>query len=170
MSAPKKPIIIDVEASGLGGMSYPIEVGVALEDDTKYCSLIMPAPDWTHWDDGAESVHRIARDILENYGKPIHEVASELNQRFEGKTLYTDGWVVDKPWLTTLFHAAGVDMKFTVSALEMILSEQQMERWHTTKDKILSEVKKARHRASFDAWVIQETYKQTLSPNDLTPG
>jgi hypothetical protein len=35
--------------------------------------------------------------------------------------VYTDGWVVDKPWLTTLFYAAGVDMKFTVSSLEMIL-------------------------------------------------
>ena len=169
MSAPRTPIIIDVEASGFGGTSYPIEIGVALEDESKYCSLIMPAPDWTHWDDSAESVHRIARDILENYGKPIQEVAAELNQRFAGKTLYTDGWVVDKPWLIRLFHAAGIEMKFSVSALEMILTEQQMERWHTTKDKILADVKERRHRASFDAWVIQETYKQTLSA-DLTSG
>lgn len=143
-------------------MSYPIEVGVALDDDTKYCSLIFPAPEWQHWDDDAEKVHRIARDILETYGNPIQEVANHLNKLFEGKTLYTDGWVVDKPWLTTLFHAAGIPMKFYVSDLEMILSEAQMERWHETKAKVLADVAKHRHRASFDAWVIQETYKRTL--------
>ena len=58
----KTPIIIDVEASGFGNGSYPIEVGVALDDDTKFCSLIHPAPEWDHWDDEAEKVHRIARD------------------------------------------------------------------------------------------------------------
>jgi len=159
----EKPIIIDIEASGFGSMSYPIEVGIALEDDTKYCSLILPASDWEHWDNDAEKVHRIARDILEAYGNPVQEVAAHLNQLLEGKTLYTDGWVVDKPWLTTLFYKANMEMKFHVSDLEMILSEEQMTRWHDTKDKILAEVKKHRHRASFDAWIIQETYKRTLA-------
>ncbi len=163
MRNPEKPIIIDVEASGFGGMSYPIEVGLALDDDTQYCSLILPAPEWDHWDDGAEKVHRIARDILETYGKPIAEVTAHLNKLLEGKTLYTDAWVVDKPWLMTLFHRAQVDMKFSVSALEMILSEPQMERWHATKDQILAEGKKHRHRASFDARIIQETYQRTLA-------
>ncbi len=158
----EKPIIVDIEASGFGSMSYPIEVGIALEDDAKYCSLILPASDWEHWDSDAEKVHRIARDILETYGNPIQEVAAHLNRLLEGKTLYTDGWVVDKPWLTTLFAEAQMEMKFYVSDLEMILSEQQMARWHDTKDKILAEVKKHRHRASFDAWIIQETYKRTL--------
>ncbi len=162
MSRRKTPIIIDVEASGFGGASYPIEVGVALDDDTKYCSLIHPAPQWDHWDDAAEKVHRIARDILETYGKPLQEVAAHLNHLLEGKTLYTDGWVVDKPWLTTLFYEAKMEMKFSVSPLEMILSEEQMALWHDTKDKLLAEVQKHRHRASFDAWIIQETYKRTL--------
>ena len=162
MRRPEKPIIIDVEASGFGGMSYPIEIGIAFDDDTKYCALILPAPEWDHWDSGAEKVHRIARDILETYGKPIQEVAKILAQLLDGKTLYTDGWVVDKPWLTTLFHKAQMKMNFFVSPLEVILSEQQMERWHHTKDKVLAEVKDQRHRASFDAWVIQETYRRTL--------
>lgn len=70
--------------------------------------------------------------------------------------------MVDKPWLTTLFHKAGMDMKFRVSPLELILSEEQMARWHDTKDRLLGELKERRHRASFDAWVIQETYKRTL--------
>ena len=69
--------------------------------------------------------------------------------------------MVDKPWLTRLFYAAGVDMTFGVSALEMILSEQQMACWHETKNRILAEAKAHRHRASFDAWIVQETYRQT---------
>jgi hypothetical protein len=160
-AGPSRPAIIDLEASGLGGGSYPIEVGIAAGDSSKYCALILPASDWTHWDKEAEKIHRIARDILETHGKPIRDVADDLNKLYAGQTLYSDGWVVDKPWMVQLFHAARVAMKFAVSPLEMILSEAQMGRWHNTKDQLLAEVKHQRHRASFDAWVIQETYKRT---------
>jgi hypothetical protein len=156
------PLIIDVEASGFGAHSYPIEIGLAMEGGDKFCSLILPAPDWTHWDDEAEKVHRVSRDILETYGKPMEEVAAVLNLLLEGKTVYTDGWVVDKPWLTTLFHAAGIPMKFQVSSLEMILSESQMAAWHETKDRVVEEKQLSRHRASYDAVIIQETYQRTL--------
>jgi len=157
------PCIIDVEASGFGGMSYPIEVGVALDGRNNFCSLILPAPDWTHWDTSAEKIHHIARDVLVTYGQPLQKVARELNRLLAGKTVYSDGWVVDKPWLSTLFYAAGEDMNFQVSALEMILSEPQMAIWHRTKDKVIEEMNLTRHRASYDAWLIQETYKRTLS-------
>ena len=162
MPQPHEPLIVDVEASGFGGDSYPIEIGLALEDGSKFCTLIAPAPDWTHWDDDAETVHRISRDILETYGKPMQDVANFLNDILAGKTVYTDGWVVDKPWLTRLFHAAGVEMDFTVSSLEMILSPEQMEVWHDTKDQVVEDMELKRHRASYDALIIQETYKRTL--------
>ncbi len=162
MKQPSEPLIIDVEASGFGGHSYPIEIGLALQDGSKFCTLIAPAPDWTHWDEQAETVHRVSRDILETYGKPLEDVAQFLNEILAGKTIYTDGWVVDKPWLVTLFHAAGVEMDFTVSPLEMILSPEQMEVWHETKDKVIEDMELKRHRASYDAIIIQETYKQTL--------
>jgi len=156
------PFIIDVEASGFGSESYPIEVGVALNDGRKFCTLILPAPHWTHWDEEAEKVHRVSRGLLEEFGKPIQEVADQLNEMLVGMTLYSDGWVVDKPWLTTLFHTAGRPMKFNVSPLEMILSEKQMAAWHETKDKVTIEMNLTRHRASNDACIIQETFKQTL--------
>ncbi len=165
----ENPIIIDVEASGFGGTSYPIEIGIALDDGTKYCSLISPAPDWQHWDCGAEKVHGIARDLLQTYGRPAREVAASLNALLAGKTLYSDGWVVDKPWLTTLFHAARLSMTFSVSPLELILTEQQMDRWHVTKARILAAERDLRHRASFDAWVVQQTYRQTLAESRPLP-
>ena len=79
--------------------------------------------------------------------------------------MFTDGWVVDKPWLTKLFHTAKIPMRFHVSPLEMILSESQMARWHETKNKIVTEHDVKRHRASNDAWVVQQTYKKTLAQN-----
>jgi hypothetical protein len=156
------PIIIDIEASGFGGASYPIEVGLVMEDGKKFCSLILPAPEWTHWDEEAEKVHNIERSILEVYGKEPKEVATLLNELLDGKTVYTDGWVVDKPWITTLFYEAGINMSFEVSSLEMILSESQMENWHKTKDQVIKDLDLSRHRASYDALIIQETYKRTL--------
>jgi len=49
---------------------------------------------------------------------------------------------VDRPWLTSLFYKAGMNMNFSVSPLELILSEEQMARWHDSKDKLLAEVQK----------------------------
>jgi hypothetical protein len=71
--------------------------------------------------------------------------------------------VVDKPWLTKLFYAAGVEMKFQVSSLEMIMTEPQILLWDETKVKVTEEAKLPRHRASNDAWLIQETYRHTSS-------
>ena len=159
----RPPIIVDIEASGFGTGSYPIEVGVVLNNGRKYCSLIAPAPGWTHWDEDAERVHCVSRDILGAYGKPALEVARSLNELLPQQTAYSDGWVVDKTWLDQLYFAAGIPSAFSLSALEMILSESQMEIWHATKDDLLRELGQQRHRASFDAYVVQETWERTWS-------
>ena len=156
------PNIIDIEASGFGGDSYPIEVGLVLSNGDKFCSLILPVDGWVHWNNDAEQVHHISRKKLQIYGKPVIQVANELNKLLEGMTLYSDGWVVDKPWLTRLFYASKTEMAFSVSPIEMILSEAQMAVWHEVKDQVITKYNIQRHRASNDAWVIQETYRQTL--------
>jgi len=161
MYYPNSPNIIDVEASGFGGDSYPIEVGLALSDGRKFCTLVLPTKHWDHWDDSAEQLHKISRETLQAHGRPVYEVACLLNELLEGVTVYSDGWVVDRPWMTTLFFAAGVKMRFNVSPLELILSESQMSVWHATKNEILTHANIERHRASCDAWVIQETFKRT---------
>ncbi len=158
----RNPFIIDVEASGFGIDSYPIEVGIVLEQDVKFCTLITPVDEWKHWDKSAEQIHGITRDCLFQYGKSVQKVALELNGLLKNKTIYSDGWVVDKPWLITLFQYAQVDMEFYVSPLEMLLSEQQMLIWDKTKQEVIEEEKLIRHRASSDAWVIQATFNRTL--------
>ena len=157
------PTIIDIEASGFGAESYPIEVGVALASGQTRCYLVLPRDDWTYWDEDAEKVHRIPRDILEAHGRPIDEVAQDLNQFIGEETVFSDGWEVDSPWLNQLFYAAGLMPYFRCSALDFILSEAQMQRWHETKDQVLAEMNLKRHRASLDALVIQKTYERTAS-------
>ena len=157
------PIIIDIEASGFGAESYPIEVGVVLEDGERYSSLIHPHSQWTHWDDHAELIHHISRSNLIEFGRPINLIANNLNQILRNKTVYSDGWVVDKPWIDQLFYNAGVEMQFHVSPLELILVEEQMRNWHLTKQEVINESNMTRHRASFDAWIIQETFRRTSS-------
>lgn len=161
MSRPR-PFIVDVEASGFGSRSYPIEIGLALEPDFRYCSLILPLPHWTHWDREAEKTHGISREILMSHGRPAVQVARTLNQLLNGATVYSDGWAVDKPWITRLFSEAGLRQAFSVSPLERILTEPQMENWHAAKQRVISSLGLCRHRASSDAFIIQETFVRTL--------
>ena len=163
MIKPAHPYIIDVEASGLGPESYPIEIGLALEPNQRYCSLIRPVAHWTHWDNQAESVHGITRDNLLRSGRPLREVASELNQLLGNKVVFSDAWPVDNTWIIELYAAAELEKTFTVSALEMILTEQQIDLWGETRDAVVVDLGLERHRASNDSWIIQETYIRTLA-------
>jgi hypothetical protein len=158
-----RPFIVDVEASGFGQESYPIEIGLALAKNERYCSLITPPASWTHWDKKAEQVHQITQEALKNHGNPIQKVARDLNHILKDTTIYSDGWVVDKPWITKLFTKAQIPKLFFISPLERILTEPQMEIWHKTKDRITLQTNLTRHRASSDSFIIQETFMQTLA-------
>lgn len=155
------PNIIDLEASGFGNESYPIEVGVADYAGNRFCTLIKPEDSWQHWDDSAQKVHNISRKRLLRCGKPIVEVANLLNVLYKNQILYSDGWVVDKPWINTLFQTAKIKIQFQVSPLEMILNEGQMNIWHSEKEIVMQDLNLARHRASNDALIIQETFRRT---------
>src|SRR5918995_1171108 len=84
------PTIIDLEASGFGTGSYPIEVGFVLADGSTQCMLIKPDEGWTHWDSKAEAVHGITRATLQAHGKSPLEVASQLNRSLARQTVYSD--------------------------------------------------------------------------------
>ncbi|WP_315853224.1 hypothetical protein [Alteromonas oceanisediminis] len=84
------PSIIDVEASGFGANSYPIEIGVVRSDGARYCKLIKPLSDWLHWDKEAEALHGIRREVLLTHGLDAVEVCHELNQFLHNEQLYSD--------------------------------------------------------------------------------
>lgn len=155
------PFILDIEASGFGQDSYPIEVGFITDTGRRFCRLIKPLEHWSHWSEEAESLHGISRELLNRKGVSVGQVCYELNQVLQGKTVYTDGWVVDYPWLITLFDAAKTAMQFSVSPLENILSEYQMATWAQTKSSLLAQEPIVRHRASTDAEFIQRIFVTT---------
>ena len=148
---------VDVEASGLGSGSYPIEVGVALADGSRNCTLICPLYEWEHWDGQAEALHGITREILLVNGRSALKVALMLNEWLGDTVVYSDAWGNDSCWLAKLYQAAGVRQRFQVESTVTLLTEQQLEHWHEAKDEVLGQLKIVRHRASNDAVVLQRT-------------
>jgi len=162
------PIIIDIEASGFGKGSYPIEVGYISRHGHPWCSLIMPSKDWTHWDSAAEKLHHISRDILLKNGKDPVEIASHLNDIFHNQTVYSDGWLHDFTWMSQLFNLAEITPLFKLEDLRNILSPFQESIWHQTKQSILDDLQMRRHRASADAQVLQLTWIKTAELEELS--
>lgn len=160
VSPAEAPIVIDVEASGFGHDSYPIEVGLALPGGRGWCSLIKPMPHWQHWDAAAERVHQIERDTLLHHGRDAALVARELNGLLRGRTVYSDGWAHDYTWLAKLYDSVGVIQAFRLETLRSLLSEEEAALWHSTKQVIGNEVRLERHRASSDAKLLQLTLLQ----------
>lgn len=151
------PAILDLEASGFGPHSYPLEVGYVLHDGRAFCTLIRPEPHWTHWDPQAEGMHHISRHLLLSHGRSVREVAERLNDDLQGLTLYSDGWAQDYTWLGVLFEAAELSPHFRLDNLRAVLSEQEAAQWHEVKAQVQQAQDSPRHRASADARVLQMT-------------
>lgn len=163
------PAIIDVEASGFGPDSYPIEVGVALPDGQRFCKLIKPYALWKFWDVKAQDIHGISYQELLEYGEEPIAVCLALNEFAKGLTLYSDAWVVDHPWLVKLFAQSAVPMEFTISSIEMVLTESQIAIWDNEKQVVMNTSGLARHRASADAYMIQQTFLRTQLRMHINP-
>lgn len=154
------PTVLDVEASGFGRNSYPIEVGFVLPNGHSYCTLIRPQPQWTHWDEQAAQTHHIPRHLLNERGHSVVEVAARLNADLHGQTVYSDGWANDYSWLGVLFDEAEMAPAFRLENLRKLLTEDEADRWHLIKAEISSERGAQRHRASSDARLLQLTYQR----------
>nr|WP_281504668.1 hypothetical protein [Chromohalobacter sarecensis] len=156
------PILLDIEASGFGRGSYPIEVGIARADGSTCAFLIQPLEEWTHWDPKAELLHGISRGRLHREGYPVIEVARWLNDELTADGIaYSDSWGYDNTWLSLLFHHAGMLPRFRLEALRRLLDESQLERWGAMKEVIIRERGIQRHRAGDDARLLQLTYQRT---------
>ncbi len=161
MKKPECPTIIDIEASGFGSASYPIEIGAVKSNGDRYCALIKPAPGWDHWCANAEKIHGISRALIETHGKSSLQVCEELNIFLQETTAYSDAWTHDNPWLIHLFFSARMMQSFRLSAIENIAREEQLLLWDATKIQLRHNLNIPRHRASGDAYLIQQTYIET---------
>jgi hypothetical protein len=157
------PCVIDVEASGFGAGSYPIEIGFVLPDGRGVCTLVQPEPGWTHWDPAAERLHAIARDTVVRHGRPAAEVAALLNRELAGLAVYSDAWLHDYTWLGVLFDAADLTPSFRLLHLRELLTEHQAEHLAEAKRLARTALHLERHRASADARVLQLAAMQLRS-------
>lgn len=164
------PAIMDIEASGFGQGSFPIEIGVAAETGDIYSWLIKPQSNWTHWQEQAQALHGISREQLAEQGSEAVAIVDELNELFEGQVLYSDGWGFDSGWLSLLFYVAGRNMLFRLETLPKILSQYQLEHWDQHKGLIRKKRGLSHHRAAEDAELLQLTYLETARDEQLHKG
>jgi DNA polymerase III epsilon subunit-like protein len=149
------PCVLDIEASGFGRRSYPIEVGYVLPDGRAACMLVRPAAEWTHWDDSAEQVHGITRTVLATHGRSPRDVAMALNRDLAGLTVYCDGWAHDYTWLGALFEEAGLSPAFKLESVGALLDEPSLAQLDEARRQAVAEMGLTRHRASNDARALQ---------------
>lgn len=152
------PAILDIEASGFGLGSYPIEIGFVLSDGSTWCSLVHPEPDWQHWDPEAATVHGIQRAQLVSHGRRPTDLCQLLNDRLRGLTVYSDAWAHDYTWLNRLYEAAGTSPRFKLDNLRALLDESDAAQWHEAKRRVALSAGLQRHRASADARLLQQTW------------
>ena len=151
---------IDVEASGFGAASYPIEVGFVRDDGVSGCTLVRPLPEWTHWDESAARVHGIGRDALRRHGRAPAQVAAMLNRALAGRTVYCDGWAHDYPWLARLFDAAGCAPAFRLESAAVLVDRsidphEALQQLGDACRRARAALGGTRHRASADARALQ---------------
>lgn len=159
------PAILDIEASGFGLGSYPIEVGLVTGDGRSWCSLVRPEPSWQHWDPNAATVHGITRDQLGTHGREAREVAQTLNDWLRGQVVYSDAWAHDYTWLNKLYDAANLVPSFRLENLRVLLTDAEAARWHELKLQVAQRAALARHRASSDAKLLQLTLQALREPH-----
>jgi DNA polymerase III epsilon subunit-like protein len=158
------PVVLDIEASGFGLGSYPIEIGFVDGHGEAWCSLVRPQPDWQHWDPNAAAVHKITREQLLSRGRAPEEIVQTLNDRLRGLTVYSDAWAHDYTWLNRLYEVADRSPTFKLENLRRLLSDSEAGRWHEVKRRVALTTGLERHRASADARLLQQTLMALRQP------
>jgi len=154
----------DIEASGLGLGTYPVEFGWASvrHDRVQVADvLVRPSDEWLARDDAwtaeAEALHGLSRERLLSEGTDISGVCRILNEAWGGKEICFDTGCDshDSRWLGQLYRATDLSPSFslcTLSSSEVILS---MARRRMVPDRILRELiqlaPRPKHRAAADA-------------------
>lgn len=153
------PIFIDFEASSLDLVSsYPIEVGICFADGSTKSWLIKPHVLWKDWSEKAARIHGISKSMLEEQGREVSEVVTELNAILSG-TVYCDAWAFDSFWLHRLFKAGKTKANFELDSITSILDEKQIDLWQDIRSGVIDELQLVRHRAANDALILHKTWK-----------
>lgn len=154
---------IDLEASGLGSKSWPIEIGWAFADWPVRSMLIKPADSWSlsAWEKSAEELHGIPPDKLIREGTPVLEAALVLNAAFANAEVYSDAPDYDGYWLYRLYEAAGVRANFRLNDFAELIRPLAS----STPKELVGRAHKLEphtHRAAQDVRHLQTIYRLAM--------
>jgi hypothetical protein len=153
-------VFLDIESSGLYEDSYPIEVGYAGKD-LNGSFLLNPdtaTDDWSSWDDFAEEIHGITRNMLLKSGISVVDACNRLNTALEGKTVITDGYEYDTLWINYLFGQTLIKRYFEIRSIEWALEEFGSDLSCRFDDELLK-IGDAEHRALSDSTRLYTAWK-----------
>ena len=166
MIDPSSIRLIDIEASGLGPDSYPIEIAYSPEDGTYRSTLINPdtGDGWDEWDPLAEALHGISRAHAVEQGQDVMAVANQLNEALGTGVWYTDAYDQDFAWMTRLYEAVLLEPSFRLASLQGLLEQQG--KGLAAKYDELAAMDEPAHRAEADLQRIRELLRQVVAVND----
>ena len=157
--------VLDIEASGLSPVSYPIEIGLVNAEQT-YQTLIRPEESWEHWSLKAYELHGLSRQDLFEKGRPADVVAKELNSLLASKVVYSDHEDWDGFWISRLFEAVAIEQTFNVVDLSTLLSGHRAGTFATCFDELSLASDYRAHRALNNARLIHQAAMFALNSDE----
>lgn len=150
---------IDLEASGLGATSWPVEVGWAFEKGEAHAMLVRPDAAWlaSAWEASAEKLHRLSRADLERDGSQVREVCAAMNAALADCDVYSDSPDWDGFWLFRLFGAAGMKQAFAIHDYGRLVRPLAGVREEALLARA-ARIAPRRHRAAADAMHLRTLY------------
>lgn len=164
MTAGSQIAFLDMEASGLGASSWPIEAGWVFPGWPVRSVLIKPSPRWPleAWQKQAERLHGITLQQLLGEGLPVLEIALMLNAALGSAQVYSDAPDYDGYWLYRLFEAAGVKANFQLldfADLIAGITDLKPSRLIAEADRTFPHI----HRAAADVLHMAEIYRLAVA-------
>lgn len=161
---------LDVEASGLSALSWPIEIGWVFDDGTAGNCLIRPDPTWKEsaWDPHAERLHGVKRCALDQDGIDVRDAAARVNAALADCKVYSDAPDWDGFWLFRLFSAASIRQTFRLLDFGRLIKG-----YAGTQDPRLleyaAEIAPRRHRAEADARHLRAVWRLAAGHDQRPP-
>ena len=164
------PTFIDIEASGLGNTSFPIEVAWNDSKGVITNRLVKPVADWTSWDPEAERIHGITRDEIVAGGISPAEMCGLIRESLSGSTVYSDAPELERFWLNRLFQAGEeVDCPILILGVSKVPEIRTVcyERgfYDRLKQQAIDDVGIV-HRADADVSILMKVFEQAKAHNE----
>jgi len=153
-------VFIDLEASGLTVRSWPVEVGWAFAEGDPASMLVRPEEAWPDdaWDEKAEALHGLSREMLKRDGKVSSDVCDVLNATLAGYDVYSDAPEWDAFWLYRLFGGVETKPAFVLRSYAELIGPLISGREEQLIEAATHQAPR-RHRAAADALHLQTLYR-----------